>query len=182
MGEDHIQEEVAKILRTSKYPNVTVECPACEGSGQMETGIGMFPCDTCHGECKVPSAEEWAIHDYEGFAGIKLSESESFDNVAALAELIEEHGEELIEAASDYESTSDVDELRSIIEDRYRGTYDSREAFAQEMIEECYDLKDTPDIIKHHIDWDGIAHDLECGGDYSFIRKGGEVYVFDNNA
>ncbi|NBO72711.1 hypothetical protein EBV26_19895, partial [bacterium] len=26
-------------------------CPECNGTGEMETGIGMFPCDSCGGSC-----------------------------------------------------------------------------------------------------------------------------------
>ena len=33
-------------------------------------------------ESREPFAEEWAIHDYEGFDGWKLYEWESFDTVA----------------------------------------------------------------------------------------------------
>src|SRR5687767_8165427 len=39
-----------------------------------------------------PHAEEWAIHDYEGFEGLKLSEWESFEKVSEVAQAIEEHG------------------------------------------------------------------------------------------
>ena len=38
-------------------------------------------------------AEEWAIHDYEGFEGANLSEYASFETVCELADFIEEHGE-----------------------------------------------------------------------------------------
>ena len=31
-------------------------------------------------------AEEWAIHDYEGFGGISISEYEGFDTIAEYAE------------------------------------------------------------------------------------------------
>ena len=41
----------------------------------------------------VPHAEEWAIHDYEGFEGASLSEYSSFETVCALADFIAEHGE-----------------------------------------------------------------------------------------
>ena len=43
-------------------------------------------------------------------------------------------------------------------------------------------LADVPDIIKYHIDWEGIARDLELGGDVFTVdsRKGG-VLVFSNN-
>jgi len=37
-------------------------------------------------------AEEWAIHDYDGFEGIHLSEYASFETVAEYAAFIEEHG------------------------------------------------------------------------------------------
>src|SRR5260370_31863120 len=38
-------------------------------------------------------AEEWAIHDYEGFGPLKLGEYEGLDSVCRLAEGLEEHGE-----------------------------------------------------------------------------------------
>ena len=45
--------------RLTAYINTTppasqqeqVACPDCSGTGEMETGIGMFPCDSCHGSC-----------------------------------------------------------------------------------------------------------------------------------
>lgn len=39
-----------------------------------------------------PGAEEWAIHDYEGFGAVELSEYESLENVTRLARGIAEHG------------------------------------------------------------------------------------------
>ena len=39
-----------------------------------------------------PGAEEWAIHDYEGFGEMRLSEWESFERVSAIAAGIAEHG------------------------------------------------------------------------------------------
>ena len=40
-----------------------------------------------------PDAEEWAIHDYDGFHGCRISEYAGFDTVCALAEFLEERGE-----------------------------------------------------------------------------------------
>lgn len=36
-------------------------------------------------------AEEWAIHDYEGFASVEISEWDSFERVSAIAALLKEH-------------------------------------------------------------------------------------------
>ena len=38
-----------------------------------------------------PLAEEWAIHDYEGFGDIRLSEWESIELIADMAAFINEH-------------------------------------------------------------------------------------------
>ena len=41
----------------------------------------------------IPDAEEWAIHDYESFGSISISEYEDIATISALANLIEEHGD-----------------------------------------------------------------------------------------
>ena len=43
----------------------------------------------------IPYAEEYAIHDYEGFGKASLEEYTSIERVAAIAEFITERGEEL---------------------------------------------------------------------------------------
>ena len=40
----------------------------------------------------LPDAEEWAIHDYEGFEGAHLSGYESFETVCNQADFVAEHG------------------------------------------------------------------------------------------
>src|SRR4051794_38011437 len=41
---------------------------------------------------REPDAEEYAIHDYDNFHGLRLSECADIDRVAELAGLIVEHG------------------------------------------------------------------------------------------
>jgi len=41
----------------------------------------------------IDEAEEWAIHDYEGFEGAEVGEYYSFSNVVELADYIRERGE-----------------------------------------------------------------------------------------
>lgn len=40
----------------------------------------------------IPDAEEWAIHDYEGFEGARLEEYSGIEKAHALALFIVEHG------------------------------------------------------------------------------------------
>lgn len=39
----------------------------------------------------VPDVEKWAIHDFEGFEGVQLSENEGLASVAEMAAFISEH-------------------------------------------------------------------------------------------
>lgn len=39
-------------------------CPSCDGSGEQETGIGVYPCDACHGaRIVLPTKEEAQLID-----------------------------------------------------------------------------------------------------------------------
>lgn len=46
--------------------------------------------------------------------------------------------------------------------------------YCEELVEDCYDLKDVPDFIKNNINWDGVATDL--GVDYSGVKYCGNYY------
>lgn len=141
LGADHISEEVQAMLARSPLQG-TIYGPA----------------------------EEWAIHDYEGFGEIRLSEWESFERVAELAEAIEEHGEAFFAYLSAFGDDAEVDEF----EDYYRGEYDSPEDYAAEWHEM---VGDVPDRLMNFIDWKAVARDMDCEG-YHFERRSGSVFVF----
>jgi len=123
-----------------------------------------------------PDAEEWAIHDYEGFCGIKLSEWEGFEQVHAYAPyagFIEEHGELGAELYNYYD---DLDEASEALEDRHVGCYRSLADFAEELTEESTKI---PKNLAYYIDYDRMARDIEMSGDILSIQAGiGEVHVF----
>lgn len=177
---DDIAAEVAAMLRESKYPNVHVDCPDCD----EESRAG---CETCKGAGKVPSAEEWAIHDFEGFGPVKLSESESFETVAALAKAIEEHGE-IFAHYYDNQSSSfksgDIDSVVSDFEEKNRGEWDTLADYVENYWDECGEFKADSKNWWHptnYIDWERMAKDLETSGDIFTIELDGKVHVFDNH-
>ena len=47
--------------------------------------------------------------------------------------------------------------------------------YCKDTAENCYNLKDVPDFIKYHINWDGVASDLEV--DYSSVTYQGESFL-----
>lgn len=188
---DTIQDEVNAMLRASKHPNVMVSCPDCDGTSAVAEGLTdafdapdgepIYACDTCHDNGEVPSAEEWAIHDYEGFAGIKLSEWEPFETVANLAALIEEHGE-AIALFYNNDTSRDIDSLADDFQEAYRGQHDTLEAYAADYIEQTGMLDNVNETIKNYFDYESFARDLKLGGDVWTERDSdGNLHVFDNN-
>jgi len=132
-------------------------------------------------ESKEPIAEEWAIHDYDNFAGLKLSEYEDIDKVAEVAFLIKEHGPLFAALASYFGGTDGIDDARRYMEEGYRGEWDSLEDYAAELAEDCYGdvLKALPDFIRYNIDWEAIARDMDLNGDVITFELDGKTHVFD---
>lgn len=126
-------------------------------------------------------AEDWAIHDYEGFGDLRLSEFADLDRVTDAAHLIIEHGSIFARLLNHFGGLCGIDEARQAMDDGYRGAFDSLADYAEELIEDCYasELKELPGFIRYRIDYEGIGDDLELGGDIFTIECGGKVHVFD---
>lgn len=121
-----------------------------------------------------PDAEEWAIHDYECFKGLKISESESIGKVAELAALIGEHGA----AFAAYVDHVGVEYATPEgFQNSYRGECESEEAYAEEYYNEIHEI---PDFLQGHIDWKSVANDIFIESFFG-SRRDGKTYVFDRN-
>ena len=130
-------------------------------------------------------AEEWAIHDYEGFGPVRLGEYERIEQVAALARGIVAHGDAFAAWwAMDPPSETDDDELESSFEEHYLGEYGSVEEYAEQMLEDLGidvdDLPGVPEGIRPYVrvDVEAYARDLQMGGDISTVESTRGVYVF----
>ena len=134
-------------------------------------------------ESKEPGAEEWAIHDYEGFGGLALSEYESIDRVAEVAPLLIEHGDWFGKLVEHFGGLDYLEDAKNCIESNYYGVYDSLTEYVEQFLDECYGdaLKGLPDLIRHHIDYDGIARDMELGGDLFAIGYDGKMHIFSSD-
>lgn len=122
----------------------------------------------------IPQAEEWAIHDYEDFGGIKLSESEGFEEVARLAELLEKHGK----AFAAYAGYIGGEATEGGFEEAYHGHHSSEQAYVEELVSELYSEKELGPLA-NYIDYESYARDLFMG-DYTSVDGDGGVYVFSN--
>ncbi|OZB12669.1 MAG: antirestriction protein [Hyphomonas sp. 34-62-18] len=125
-------------------------------------------------ESPVPQAEEWAIHDYEGFEGVSLSECAAFETVCDLAAFLGEHGS--LGAKLHRHFGGRLEEARAAFED-YAGQYKTAADFAEEMIRETG--TEIPASLQYYIDWQALARDMALNGEILVFQTGfDEVHIF----
>ena len=131
-------------------------------------------------ESKEPTDGEYAIHDYEYFGDLELSEYAGIDQVAEAAYQITEHGPVFACLLAYVGGTSNIEEALRYMEEAYCGEYDSLTDYAEQFLDDCYadSLKNLPEFIRYHIDYEGIAHDMELGGDVFTLECEGKIHVF----
>jgi antirestriction protein len=152
---DEMQEDVNDLLRSSKYPNVMVECPACGGVCRV------VACSTCKGYGEVPSAEEIAIHDFDGIPD--LGEYCGLQAVADYVEFVEAHDyfeADEIKAVMD-DCCGDLALAKERLEDGYCGTFVRFQDFADEYVDDCILPDVDNEMARRYFDYDSFARDLK---------------------
>jgi antirestriction protein len=122
----------------------------------------------------IPLAEEWAIHDYEGFGDIRIAEYAGLSEVSRLAKLIEEHGEAFTAYAAYVGSDTATED--SFL-DAYCGHWESEQAYAEHLFDELY-LHEIPEHVRHYIDYEAFSRDLFLDGYFSTLSSDYGVHVF----
>lgn len=122
-------------------------------------------------------AEEYTIHDYEGFGGVDLSEYEGLESAHEIALLIEQYGNIGAELLAHW--CSDIGKAQKAMEEYYQGEHTNLADYAQAFTE------DTSEIPKHlelYIDYEKMSRDWEMSGDiYTIETAHDEVHVFCNH-
>lgn len=122
-------------------------------------------------------AEEYAIHDYEGFDGYALSEYEGFERVQKIACFIDEYPDFGWELLNNF--GGDLEEARTATEDNYCGCYKSLADFAEELTE---DTTQIPENLAYYIDYERMGRDMELNGDIFTLETGYEkIHIFWNH-
>lgn len=139
-------------------------------------------------------AEDWAIHDTEGFCGYDVSEHHNLEELSAVANGIDEYGaafaaytdclKELISEHNDF-----IEKLNSeYFEEAYCHHWESEKDFAlkSDVVEEIYSYNKLPSWWQDHIDWDSVANTLfqdeyqaVKANNYDYASYGIYVFKFD---
>lgn len=134
--------------------------------------------DVCRALHADEDDPEFMFQDYQGFPESMYYESMCEDEIQDILDYValnlNEDDKELLEEYQDaYDSTANISDLDKI-KDYYCGQYDSLEDYAEELMNECYNI---PDFLVNYIDYKAVARDLEMDG--TFISSNG--FVFDTN-
>lgn len=122
-------------------------------------------------------AEEYAIHDHEGFGSVAVGEYDPIDKLVEKAEFIVEHGEDV--AAGFLVHAADFGWELDSFEDRSRGLWTSFAEFAEELFDDVYfDVVKAAESSNYlTVDYEGFARDLEA--DMATVETREGVWVFE---
>ena len=130
----------------------------------------------------TPRAEEYAIHDFEGFGAYRPDEHDSLGWLQAIAAGMAEHGPAF--AAWAAQCDHDPERLAQF-DDAYLGTYDSATDYAEQLADDIGLQRMIDEHIPESltiyvtIDIDALARDLELGGDITTVQHEQGVWIFD---
>jgi antirestriction protein len=178
--------ELLEELNDTETPKIYVACLSSYNGGRLHGA--WIDCDQDSDEIMAEikamlsrspmneegeECEEWAIHSYEGFLGVEISEHEGIERVVEIAQALEEHGEAMAAFLEHY-SFEDIDDF----EERYQGSYESEQAFTEEHYSELIDKVEEAGLQSIYIDFETLTRDLFISG-FTGIREGYEaLHIF----
>lgn len=114
----------------------------------------------------VLDAEEWAIHDTEGFGSYQVSEWHDLEELCEHVEALKSthYDSELIEGVCEDRNIG-AREAIQYLDDNYAGEHDSAECWAENFLEETGGLESVPKHLRGYIDFQAYARDAELNGE-----------------
>jgi len=108
-------------------------------------------------------SEEYMIADYSDFPN--LGEYPSFEEVQEVIDLMKQRPKDTEAIIIFIESGDNVENF----EESYQGKFRDMTEFAEQLVDDIYDLDKMMGNLSSYFDYKSYANDLECGGDYYII-------------
>lgn len=129
-------------------------------------------CQEIHG----PGEHEFMFQDHEGFPNGMITESWIDPEVFNLWRLSEHDFTVFCLYRSEINQEGTVEQSR----ESFRGKAANKAEYVEQSLEDQGVLREVPDWLRYHIDFESIAKDWRDGGE-RFVEHEGEVWVFDGN-
>jgi antirestriction protein len=125
----------------------------------------------------VPSAEEWAVHDYEDFP--QMGEYPSLADIAAYVDLVDAHtnfDEDEVKAVVN-NCNGDLATASEMLSDKHCGSYNCFRDYSDEAADEMMSFHEgVPECISNYFDYESWERDLKM--DMTVIDTPYGVMVF----
>ena len=174
-----------KYQTVANPPRVYVACLAAYNNGILHGA--WIDCDRSEYEIfsdieeiinssPVEGAEEWAIHAFDNWKGLRIKENEDIEELTNLAQLVIKYGAAYSIYCNHCGERIDVNQFI----ERYQGEFDSEIKFLEDKWEETGILDQLTGIgfQYNYIDWEAIARD-EFVNNYLNLDYEGIVYIFN---
>jgi len=123
------------------------------------------------------SDPELMFQDYEGFPKAFYSESHVDEKLWDWLALDEDD----LELLAVYQEHVDSDADLETAQENFQGKYDSETDWAENFLDDTGALNEVPENLRNYIDFEAYARDARLGGDITFVRHEGDVWVFWNH-
>jgi antirestriction protein len=126
-------------------------------------------------------AEEWDIHDYEGFGSYRVEERSSLEEVCNIANMLEseDNGELILELVAHLGSGTSIEEAKEFLDNNYQGTHKDLGEYAEYITHECG--HEIPKHLQYYINWDAMGRDMDLNSDIFTIELDDGMHVFWNH-
>jgi antirestriction protein len=110
------------------------------------------------------TAEEWEIHDHEGFESVHV-DNYNLDQLNEIAIALSESDdpEILADIFNDFYDGKNIQSAIDYIEENDAGEHSDLEEFAESYYSDCYEP--IPKHLQYYIAWDKMARDMELNGE-----------------
>lgn len=136
--------------------------------------------EACRELHKDEADPELMFQDFQNFPKDFYAESPDPAKLAALYEWIalDDDDKELLAVYLEHvDQGGDIERAR----EAFMGKADSEAAWAEQWLDDAGMLAELPKWAEHYIDFEAYARDARIGGDVTFARHEGELWVFSNN-
>ena len=183
---ESLREEISKHEQTNGSDSPALYCGTY---GKYNSGnlCGMWVNVSTFGSYEYFKTFCLAIHADEAYPEIMCQDfanipdslyhesmgAEEFENILKYCDLCDDYSVSAVDDFLEWYSPEDLDEMH----DSYVGVYDSKEDFAQEIVNDCYDLDKMMGNLACYFDYDALARDLFIS-DYHFGSHGTVLRTF----
>jgi antirestriction protein len=133
---------------------------------------------------KQPGAEEWAVHDTEGWLLKGVGEYPGLDTLAEIADAIEHCEADSVDVGL-FAAWRDVgDDINAAAVERFRDCYagsgSDEAAWCAQWMEDTGEHEGAPKLHVQYFDYEAYARDLMLDGVVQFVHHDNETHAFWN--